>query len=70
MAVMDYRTRDGCVDYGFSIDYEPSRGWRVYIIFQPFHQGHVDNLILPYQSVDDKGRRYVDWSDPIPRVTA
>jgi len=65
MTVMDYRTRDGLADYGFSIDYEPRRGWRVYIIFQPFHQGHDDNLQLPYQSIDDNGRRYVDWPDKL-----
>jgi hypothetical protein len=65
MTVMDYRTRDGLADYGFSIDYEPGKGWRVYIIFQPFHQGHDDDLRLPYQSIDNKGRRYVDWSEKL-----
>jgi hypothetical protein len=33
----------------------------VYIIFQPFQQGRNGNLPLPYESVDDEERRYVDW---------
>jgi hypothetical protein len=49
MAVIDYRTRDGLADYGFSIEFQPGKGWRVYIIFQPFNHGHDDNLDLPYQ---------------------
>lgn len=65
MAVMDYQTRDGLAYYGFSIDYEPGRGWRVYIIVQPFHQGNGDSLKLPYQARDDTGRRYVDWSEKL-----
>ncbi|MDT7718141.1 MAG: hypothetical protein QOH09_4133 [Pseudonocardiales bacterium] len=65
MAVMDYQTRDGLTYYGFSIDFEPGIGWRVYIIFQPFHQGHDDSLQLPYQARDNTGRRYVDWSEKI-----
>lgn len=32
MAATDYRTREGLVGYGFSIDSEPDRGWRAYII--------------------------------------
>jgi hypothetical protein len=62
MAVMDYRTQDGLADYGFSIEFRPDVGWRVYIIFEPFHQGHDDSLESPYQSIDGDGRRYVDWS--------
>ena len=65
MAVMDYQTRDGLTYYGFSIDFEPGIGWRVYIIFQPFHQGYEDSLQLPYQARDNTGRRYVDWSEKI-----
>jgi hypothetical protein len=65
MTVMNYRTRDGLADYGFSIDYEPSIGWRVYIVFQPYHQGDDDGLPIPYQSIDDRGRRYVDWPTKI-----
>lgn len=62
MAVMDYRTQDGLADYGFAIEYLPDGGWRVYIVFQPLHQGHDDSMPLPYQSVDRNGRRYVNWS--------
>jgi hypothetical protein len=64
MAVMAYRTRDGLAEYGFSIDYQPSMGWRAYIVFQPFHQ-LVDGLQLPYQAIDDDKRRYVDWSEKL-----
>jgi hypothetical protein len=60
---MDYRTQDGLADYGFSIEFESRRGWRVYIIFQSFQQGHDDSLGLPYQSIDGNGLRYVDWPD-------
>jgi hypothetical protein len=60
MAVMSYRTQDGLGDYGFSIESEPRTGWGVYIIFAPF-LGNADSMNLPYQSLDDTGRRYVDW---------
>lgn len=65
MTVMDYRTRDGFTDYGFAIDFQPDIGWRVYIVFQPFHQSNGDSLPLPYQSIDHTGRRYVDWSEKL-----
>jgi len=61
MTVMDYRTRDGLADYGFSIEFRPDVGWRVYIIFHPYRHGYDDSLKLPYQSISDDGRRYVDW---------
>ncbi|MGH3944997.1 MAG: hypothetical protein ACRDSI_08140 [Pseudonocardiaceae bacterium] len=32
MAVMNYRTQDGRADYGFSIEFRPDKGWRIYII--------------------------------------
>jgi hypothetical protein len=60
---MAYRTQDGLADYGFSIEFESDEGWRIYIIFQPFCHAHDDSLQLPYQSIDSKGRRYVDWSE-------
>ena len=60
MVAMDYRTRDRLADYGFSIEPLPDDGWRVYIILQPFCQAG-DAASLPYQSIDSKGRRYVDW---------
>ncbi|MGH3867599.1 MAG: hypothetical protein ACRDQ4_15970 [Pseudonocardiaceae bacterium] len=61
MTVMVYRTQDGLTNYGFSIDYQPDIGWRVYIIFRPFRQGLEDSQPLPYQATDREGRRYVDW---------
>jgi len=61
MAIMDYRTRDGLADYGFSIEFQPDSGWRVYIMFQPFSHGQNDTLHMPYQCIDDHGRRYVGW---------
>lgn len=69
MAVMDYRTRDGLADYGFSIEFESGVGWRVYIVFQPFREGHDENvqvrMQLPYQASDRQGRCYVNWSSRI-----
>ncbi|MGH3782188.1 MAG: hypothetical protein ACRDRO_16605 [Pseudonocardiaceae bacterium] len=65
MTVMNYRTQDGLADYGFSIEYQSSTGWRIYIIFRPFHQDHDDNSKFPYQATDDNGRRYVNWSAEI-----
>jgi len=62
MAVADYQTRDGHADYGFSIEFSPDVGWRVYIIFDPFHLGNSDSVELPYQLIDSAGRRYVDCS--------
>ncbi|PZS38244.1 MAG: hypothetical protein DLM62_14825 [Pseudonocardiales bacterium] len=61
MAVMHYQTRDGLADYGFSIEFQPDRGWGVYIVFQPFFYGHDGGLKFPYQSIDRNGRRYVNW---------
>lgn len=61
MAVIDYRTRDGIANYGFSVEFQSDKGWRVYIIFQPLDNGRDDNLRSLYQSIDDNGRRYVDW---------
>jgi hypothetical protein len=65
MAVMDYRTRDGLDDYGFWIEYQPDAGWRVYTVFQPPLRGVDDSVLLPHQSVDAKGRRYVDWPEKL-----
>lgn len=65
MAVMTYRTRDGLADYGFSIDYQSSAGWRVYIVFESVRHGGGDSLALPYQAIDTDGRRYVDWSEKL-----
>ncbi|MCA1697276.1 MAG: hypothetical protein LC749_22595 [Actinobacteria bacterium] len=62
MTVMTYRTQDGFADYGFSIEFQPWTGWRVYIIFRPFHQDHDDSARLPHQAIDDIGRCYVNWS--------
>jgi hypothetical protein len=59
---MDYRAQDGFAHYGFSIEFQPGAGWRVYIVFLPFDQNHDDNTRLPYQSIDFNGRRYVNWS--------
>jgi hypothetical protein len=65
MAVMAYRTRDGLADYGFSIDYQPGMGWRVFIVFRPFHQSQDGGLLLPYQALDANNRYYVDWSEKL-----
>lgn len=65
---MDYRTRDGLADYGFSIEFQPDAGWRVYIVFQPFQQGPEDGRHLPYRSIDDKGRCYVDWPSKLESI--
>ena len=62
MTVLDYRTRDGLADYGFSIEFYPNVGWRVYIVFQPFYGDRDDSRQWPYQSTDVKGRSYVNWS--------
>lgn len=61
MAVMGYRTQDGLADYSFSIEFEQSGGFRVYIMFDPFRKGGDDIPDLPYQSFDSNGRRYVEW---------
>lgn len=62
MAIMDYRTQDGLADYGFSIEFEPNVGWRIYIVFEPCGDVPRGSGQLPYQARDGKGRRYVDWS--------
>jgi hypothetical protein len=59
---MDYRTKDGSAEFGFSIEFKLGVGWRVYIILDPFHQNHTDNFDLPYQSIDRDERRYVSWA--------
>lgn len=62
MTVMAYRTQDGLADYGFSIEFMPDVGWRIYIIFMPGHQSDNKSPQFPYQSIDRNGRHYVDWS--------
>ena len=59
MGAMHYRTQDGLADYGFSIEFQPGRGRRVYLVFGPFREGQDDSL--PYQSFDDNECCYVDW---------
>jgi hypothetical protein len=61
MAVMDYRTQDGLGLYGFSIEFQPNVGWRVYIVFQPLYQGSGENSKWPYEATDYSGRSYVNW---------
>jgi hypothetical protein len=63
MTVMSYRTQDGLADYGFSIEFESSKGWQIYIVFEPFRTGGNSHK-LPYQSVED-GRRRLDWSSKL-----
>jgi hypothetical protein len=65
MTVMDYQTRDGLADYGFSIEFRPDIGWRVYVVFLPISESCDGATLLPYQSVDPDGRRYIDWAGKI-----
>jgi len=65
MPVVDYQTRDGLAEFGFSIEFESNIGWRVYIIFDPFSWANDQQIKLPYESVDHTGRRYVNWSSRI-----
>lgn len=62
MVVMDYRTRDGLSDYGFSIEYQHNAGWRVYIVFQSLREGRGEEFRFPYHAVDHDGRRYINWA--------
>jgi hypothetical protein len=62
---MDYRTQDGLADYGFAIECQMHGGWRVYIVFTPFHADHDDNSQWPHQAIDSNGRRYVNWPSKI-----
>jgi hypothetical protein len=68
MVVMDYRTRDGLADYGFSIEFQSVLGWRIYIIFETCYQGHNERTQSPYQAIDCDGRRYVNWSAKLDSV--
>ena len=61
MAVMDYRTRDGVADYGFSIEFQSDLGWRIYIAFRSCYQDHDERMQSPYQAIDHNGRCYVNW---------
>jgi len=62
MVVMDYHTRDGLSDYGFSIEFQYNLGWRVYIVFQSPHHIEGEDVRSPYQAVDRDGRHYVNWA--------
>lgn len=59
MVVMAYRTQDRVADFGFSLEFQPEIGWRVYIVFLPVND---QELCFPYQSADRNGRHYVDWA--------
>jgi hypothetical protein len=61
MVVMDYRTQDGLAQYGFSIEFQPDEGWRVYVIFDPFRKGQCGLPQSPYEALDNDGRCYVGW---------
>ncbi|HKS51991.1 MAG TPA: hypothetical protein VJS67_08990 [Pseudonocardiaceae bacterium] len=64
MVVMAYRTHDHIADFGFSLEYQPEIGWRVYVVF--YHHRINDRARrFPYQSVDRNGRHYVDWDGRI-----
>jgi hypothetical protein len=65
VAVVNYQTRDGLAEYGFSVEFQPDKGWRVYIVFQPYRQDEEAGSQLPHQSVDSDGRHYVDWPSRI-----
>jgi hypothetical protein len=65
MPVVDYQTRDGLAEFGFSIEFQSNIGWRVYIIFDPFDWGNNQQINLPHESIDHVGRRYVNWSSRI-----
>ncbi|MGH3853697.1 MAG: hypothetical protein ACRDR6_09375 [Pseudonocardiaceae bacterium] len=62
MAVFFYQTQDGQADYGFSIEYKPKEGWRIYIVFQSLRRGSDENPQFPYRATGEDGRSYVDWS--------
>lgn len=68
MAVMDYQTRDGLADYGFSLEHRPEIGWRAYIIFLPIDTPRDETALLPYRSVDHDGRPYINWSGKIASI--
>jgi hypothetical protein len=65
MTVMDYQTRDGLANYGFSIEFQSRKGWRIYIIFDPLYKGEDESPSLPYQALDDEWRRYVNWGSKL-----
>ena len=65
MAVMGYRTQDGLTDYGFSIEFHSDAGWRVYIVFEPLYEDDYSSSNLPYQAIDSRGRRYINWPSKI-----
>jgi len=65
MSVMDYRTRDGLADYGFSIEFDADTGWQVYIVFEPLYEGDRSGPNLPHQAIDHRGRRYIDWPSKV-----
>lgn len=62
MVVMDYRTRDGLSDYGFSIEYQHNAGWRIYIVFQSLREDPGEDVRFPYHAVDHDGRHYINWT--------
>ncbi len=61
MAVMDYWTQNGLANYGFSIEFQPGTGCRVYIVFRPRYQDNDDNSNLPHRTTDGSRRSYVEW---------
>jgi hypothetical protein len=67
--VMDYPTRDGRAEYGFSIEFQPDGSWRIYIVIQPPRRNCENNSKFPYLVAYDERRPYVNWPAKIDNLS-
>jgi hypothetical protein len=64
-SVMAYRTQNGRTEFGFSIEFLPDVGWRIYIVFLSSTEDAIESRRLPRSATDRNGRRYIAWSTKI-----
>lgn len=60
-----YRTQDGRADYGFSIERQRDRSYRIYIAVQPEYGPRSAEPVATHRLTDAAGRHFICWSQPI-----
>lgn len=64
-----YRTQDALTDYTFAFQEQSDASWRAYIVKQPDYGSRPTGLHATHRLVDDDGRYYVCWTDPLWSIT-
>ncbi|MGI8467322.1 MAG: hypothetical protein ACR2N3_02610 [Pyrinomonadaceae bacterium] len=57
-----YRTKDGRVDYGFSIEKQPDSSLKAFITSMPSYGLRSNDIKITHRLIDTNGRYYVCWN--------